>query len=136
MHPTREKGLAYLRKVSLPRKNKEVASAVEAGHYAASKFHEPRAPLTKPAVWWPDIPIKKIRDESIKMFFLLCQKSPTSEDFYILAIPKRVFIENMSQFEISEEEIIRLHLSAEANNIFTDIRGHNFDFSKFCINEV
>lgn len=122
MRPTREKGFAYLRKVL-------------SANTSVSKFYDAGESWTKSPVWWFDIPIKKVKDESFKMFFLLCQKSPTSEDFYILAIPKRVFNENMSEFEISEEEIIRLHLSAESHNIFTDIRGQNFDFSKFCINQ-
>ena len=123
MSSTRERGLAYLRKVM-------------SDNTSVSKFYDVDESWTKSPVWWFDVPIRKVKDESIKMFLLLCQKSPTSEDFHILVIPKRVFIENMSQFEISEEEIIRLHLSAEPHNIFTDIRGHNFDFSKFCVNEL
>ena len=135
MHPTREKGLAYIQKVISAKANEEVPSAVEAGHYAVSKFYKAGESWTNSPVWWFDIAIKKVKNESIKVFLLLCQKPPTSEDFYILVIPKKVFIENMRQFEIRKKKTIRLHLSAEADNIFTDIRGDNFDFSKFCINQ-
>ena len=64
---------------------------------------------------------------------LICEKLPGKNDFYHFKVPAKFLIVNLKCFHRIGESI-SLYISAEPENIFTEVRGKGqLDFSKFLV---
>ncbi len=98
-----------------------------------SKFYLPEESWPKVAVWWMQIPSHALESSKYDFVNILCQADPLSKEFYYLKVPVSFINEHKEQFHKIGGEI-DLYLSAEQQNLFTEIRGEGkLDFSKFLI---
>jgi len=124
MSTIRTRGLEYLRK-----RGKELNSKF----VSVSKYFTPEESWTKKATWWFDLKIQKIKENPEENYYLLCEKS--LDEFYVLKVPNRFFIDNLEKFDSKQKGVIRLHLEAEGNSLFEDQRSADkVHFSQFVIN--
>ena len=125
MSNIRPRGIAYLNKVF---------DYDRSDFIKVSKFYSEEESRTKDSVWWFDIPIKRIKNNPDKNYFLLGEK--LNGEFAILKVPNKFFIENLENFDTKYNDNIRLHLGAENNRLYIDERGSGrVDFSKFVLLE-
>jgi hypothetical protein len=123
MSDTRQKGLAYLQR-KLQDKPTELVST--------SRFFPPEKSWTKKEAWWFNLPIKKIRANKEKEYYLLGARNEKKSDFVIVKVPNKFFIENLKRFETRYNNNILLHLDAYKENWLVDGRGKGkVDFSRF-----
>jgi hypothetical protein len=98
-----------------------------------SKYYLPEESWPRVAVWWMKIPSHALDSSKYDFVNILCQVDPLSKEFYYLKIPVSFINEHKEQFHKIGGEI-DLYLSAEQQNLFTEIRGQGkLDFSKFLI---
>jgi hypothetical protein len=98
-----------------------------------SKYYLPEESWPKVAVWWMKIPSHALDVSKYDFVNILCQIDPLSNEFYYIKAPVSFINEHKEQFHKIAGEI-DLYLSAEEQNLFTEIRGEGkLDFSKFLI---
>ena len=121
MSNIRPRGITYLNKVF---------DYDRSDFIKVSKFYSEEESRTKDSVWWFDIPIKRVKNNPDKNYFLLGEK--LNGEFAILRVPNKFFIENLENFDTKYNDNIRLHLGAEDNRLYIDERGSGqVDFTKF-----
>ena len=103
-------------------------------HVYTSKFFTSEESWPKKAVWWITMPVTNLIEEINDDIFFLCQVAPSSQDFYMLAVPARFLQEHLENFDIVGDTL-SLYLSAEQGSLFKECRGKgNIDFTEFCVN--
>ena len=123
MSDTRKKALAHLGKVVVD---------VSLNLVSASKFFEPEESWTQKETWWFNLPIKKIRANKKKDYYLLGAHNKKKSTFVILKVPNKFLIENLKKFETRYDNKVILHLAAYKENRLVDERGKGrVDFSQF-----
>lgn len=96
-----------------------------------SKLYQPHESWTNTTVWWVEIPINIIQDNTKNLIHLLCQKESGHADFYHLRIPSEFFLKNINSLEVNNGRF-SLFLSADLGSFFIEKRGpKNLDFSSF-----
>jgi len=145
MSDTRKKALKYLKKVIedpqsyglniCPKQRDDLKKVVKDNHsslLSTSKFFEPWESWTKKETWWLDLPIKKIRKNKEKDYYLLGAHDKKKTTFVIVKVPNKFLIEHLKSFETPDNNKIRLHLAAYKANWLVDERGKGkLDFSQF-----
>ena len=100
-----------------------------------SKFYKPFESWPKANVWWPQVPVSAIEENTF--IHILCETTPGSNDFYHLKIPTQFLRENLIKFHTIGEKIVDFYFSTDPNKLFSEERGEgSLDFRKFLQNEV
>ena len=108
---------------------------ISGGAIYCSRLYEPEESWTKTAAWWHEVPLKRLKDKRVQYIRLLCQQENKSA-FHYLRVPKRVLEDARHDFELTERSI-RLHLSAEPHDRFTDLRGPSrFRMAEFLVEDA
>ncbi len=102
------------------------------GPIYASKYYQPDESWPKLAVWWLEIPMKKL-NSAYANINLLCE-SAGDKDFYYLRIPNDFLKQNLQLFHIRNNKI-SMYLSAAPDQLFKEIRGKGIDFKTFLISK-
>lgn len=102
-----------------------------------SKFYTPQESWSNSRVWFFQIPQDIINPNKFKYLHLICENHLKGEPYLYLKVPTLFILRNEKQFEVDmKEKIIRLYFSAEAVDMFKEVRkGSNIDFSSFLQNE-
>jgi hypothetical protein len=102
----------------------------------ASKFYTPSESWSNSRVWFFQIPLVIIYSSVAKKIHLLCQNHLKGESFIYLKVSSLFFAKNLKSFDVDEKEkVIRIYLSAEAIDMFKEVRGKGkIDFKSFVIN--
>jgi len=104
------------------------------GPIYTSKYYKPEESWPKKSVWWFQIPISSVEENSNTNINLVCQTAPDANTFHYLKVPSRFFIEHLSKFHIAEEKI-SIYLSTDPQKIFIEERGiGSLDFSRYLVN--
>jgi len=123
MSDTRKKGLEYFQK-KFGHKPSEFVSV--------SRLFPPEKSWTGRKTWWFDLPVKRIRANEKKYYYLLGAKTEKKASFVIVKIPNKFLIKNRKRFETGYNGMIRLHLAAYKKNWLVDERGKGrVSFSRF-----
>jgi hypothetical protein len=73
-------------------------------------------------VWWLDLPILKVFDDS-EPFIDLVLADSAADHLYHLRVPKDWLIENVESLVVREDkDVISLELSCMPSNLFQDVR--------------
>jgi hypothetical protein len=101
-----------------------------------SKFYTKEESWSKTRVWFFQIPLNIIDPKKTRFFHLLCENHLKGDAFIYLKVPVSFILLNEKSFEINEKEkIIRIYLSAEAVDMFKEVRkGSKIDFKKYIQN--
>jgi hypothetical protein len=108
---------------------------IESDEIYTSKFYEPQESWSKSRVWFFQIPLEVVYSKTIKKIHLLGKSQLSGEPFNYLRVSSLFFLKNLESFEVGEKEkVVRVYLSAEAVNMFTEVRGKGkIDFKSFRI---
>lgn len=93
------------------------------GPVCTSKFYEAEESWTKSRVWWLQVPVRYIEEDSTDDIHLLCRAPLNGQAYHYLKVPAAYFREHRSKLGFTNESLINLHLSAEPGNMFEDERG-------------
>ncbi|MBP6025564.1 hypothetical protein [Ferruginibacter sp.] len=101
-----------------------------------SKFYTPEESWSNSRVWFFQIPLQEIDTKKNRFINLVCQNHLKGDDFLNIKVPSSFFIINEKSFEVDyKEKVIRLYLSAEAVDMFKEVRkGSKLDFKKYIQN--
>lgn len=126
MSDTRKRALAYLQKV---------VRDVPGNLVSASKFFEPEESWTQKETWWFNLPIKKIKANKEKHYYLLGARKKIKDGFVIVKVPNRFLLGHFKNLETRYDNKVILHLAAYKDNWLVDERGKgHVPFSKFEFN--
>jgi hypothetical protein len=106
------------------------------GEIFTSKFYTPQESWSNSRVWFFQIPLEIAYSQPIKSIHLLCENHLSGDAFVYLKITSLFLLKNLNSFDVSpKEKVVRIYLSAEAVDMFTEVRGKGkVDFKKFRIN--
>jgi hypothetical protein len=98
-----------------------------------SKFYSPAESWSKSRVWFFQLPLDMVNPNKFKYLHLICKNHLNGESYLYLKVPSLFILKNEKSFEVDQKKkVIRLYLSAEAVNMFREIRkSSNLDFSSF-----
>ena len=103
------------------------------GPVVTSKYYKPEESWPKKSVWWFQIPIRTIEENTLGYINLVCQAVPDKNEFYYLKVPVQFLIDNLDQFHVVKDNI-SMYLSTDEKRLFIEERGTgNLDFSVFFI---
>jgi hypothetical protein len=123
MSDTRKRALEYLQKV---------IGEVPEKLVSASKFFKPEESWTQKETWWFNLPIKKIKGNKKKYYYLLGARKKGEKGFVIVEVPNRFLITNLRGLETRYDDKVILHLAAYKDNWLIDERGKDrLNFSRF-----
>jgi hypothetical protein len=83
----------------------------------ASKLYVPES------LWWIDIPQQEFEKPQSAAIDLLCEIAPGANKFYYLKVPVDFFKKEKPKLNVNAHGLLRLHLSAEPEEMFVDRRG-------------
>ena len=80
-------------------------------------------------------PLEAIYSQTSKKIHLICENHLQGEPFIYLKVSTIFFLKNLQSFDVSQKEkVVRIYLSAEAANMFIEVRGKGkVDFKTFRI---
>ena len=103
------------------------------GPVVTSKYYRPEESWPKKSVWWFQIPIRTIEENSLGHINLLCQSLPEENKFYYLKVPVRFLIDNLDKFHVVKDNI-SIYLSTDTERLFIEERGTgNLNFRSFLV---
>lgn len=107
----------------------------EKGEIYASKFFPAAESWSKTRVWFFQLPLEIINANPPTKINLICENHLAGETFIYLKLSSLFFLKNINSFEVSEKEkVVRIYLSAEAVDMFTEVRGKGkVDFKTFVV---
>ena len=110
---------------------------VENPEVYTSKFYTPQESWSNTRVWFFQIPLESIYSPTSKSIYLVCENHLSGESFICLKLSSFFFLKNLKLFDVDEKEkVVRIYLSAEAVNMFTEVRGKGkVDFNSFRIED-
>ena len=108
---------------------------LENGEIYTSKFYTPQESWSNSRVWFFQIPLEAIYSQTSKKIHLICENHLQGEPFIYLKVSTIFFLKNLQSFDVSQKEkVVRIYLSAEAANMFIEVRGKGkVDFKTFRI---
>ncbi len=106
---------------------------LEGGEIYTSKFYTPQESWSNSRVWFFQIPIEVVNSQPVKKIHLVCENHLEGDSFIYLKTSSLFFLKNFNSFDADpKEKVIRIYLSAEAVNMFTEVRGEGkVDFKSF-----
>ena len=101
----------------------------------ASKFYSSIESWSNTRVWFFQIPLEVVYSPVAKKIHLLCQNHLKGEPFIYLKVSSLFFAKNLRSFDVDEKEkVARIYLSAEATNMFKEVRGKGqINFKSFIV---
>ena len=101
----------------------------------SSKFYLPQESWSKSRVWLFQIPLEPIYSPGGHTIYLVCENHLEGEPFICLKMSSLFFLQNLKSFDVDEKsKKLRIYLSAEAVDMFTEVRGKGkVDFKSFLI---
>ena len=108
---------------------------IENGEIYTSKFYTPNESWSNSRVWFFQIPIEIIYSPVAKKIHLICENHMKGESFIYLRVSSLFFLKNLSLLDVDQKEkVVRIYLSAEAVNMFTEVRGKGkVEFKTFLV---
>jgi hypothetical protein len=108
---------------------------IVSGEIYTSKFYTPEESWSNSRVWFFQIPVEVIYSPVSQKIHLLCENHLNGESFIYLKINSLFFLKNLKSFDVDQKEkVVRIYLSAEAVNMFMEVRGKGkIDFKAFRI---
>ena len=106
---------------------------VENGEIFTSKFYTPQESWSDSRVWFFQIPLEIVNSNPVKKIHLICKNHLNGEPFIYLKLNSLFFLKNLNSFDADQKEnVVRIYLSAEAVNMFMEVRGKGkVDFKAF-----
>ena len=106
------------------------------GEIYTSKFYPASESWSKTRVWFFQLPLDIVNANPPTKINLICENHLDGESFIYLKLSSLFFLKNINSFEVSEKEkVVRVYLSAEAVDMFTEVRGKGkVDFKPFVVN--
>ncbi|HEY8690068.1 MAG TPA: hypothetical protein VIM07_12600 [Chitinophagaceae bacterium] len=100
-----------------------------------SKFYTPKESWNNSRVWFFQIPLDVIYSPVAKKIHLICENHLKGEPFIYFKVSSLFFLKNLKSFDVDQKEkVVRIYLSAEAVNMFTEVRGKGkIEFKAFRI---
>ena len=121
MAQTRARGLAYL---------KRIGQYEPGARVAVSKLYEAEESWPGEAVWWFNLPIKRIKENQEGSYYLVGEERDGG--YLVLKVPNMFLLEHLGEFENRYEGKIRLHIAAEGLDRLKEDRGKGkVDFAQF-----
>jgi hypothetical protein len=107
----------------------------ESGEIYTSKFYTPQESWSNSRVWFFQIPTEIIYSPVAKKIHLLCENHLKGEPFIYLKVSSLFFLKNLNSLDVDQKEkVARIYLSAEAVNMFMEVRGKGkVEFKTFVI---
>jgi|SRR5215469_7671230 len=106
------------------------------GPVYTSKYYKPEESWPKKSVWWFQIPINSIEENTSGNVNLLCQTLPNENAFYYLKVPSQFLIKNLNKFHIVQGKV-SIYLLTEPKRLFIEIRGRgSLNFEEFWVNKI
>lgn len=108
---------------------------IESDEIYTSKFYTPQESWSNSRVWFFQIPLEVIYSQVVKKIHLLCENHLKGEPFIYIKVTSLFFLKNLKSFDVDQkEQVVRIYLSAEAVNMFVEVRGKGkVDFKSFRI---
>lgn len=108
---------------------------IDSDEIYASKFYSPIESWSNTRVWFFQIPLEVVYSPIAKKIHLLCQNHLKGEPFIYLKTSSLFFTKNLKSFDVDEKEkVVRIYLSAEAIDMFKEVRGKGrIDFKSFVV---
>lgn len=108
---------------------------VESGEIYTSKFYTPQESWSNSRVWFFQIPLDVVNSQPVKKIHLICENHLKGEPFVYLKVSSLFFLKNLTSFDVDQKEkVVRIYLSAEAVNMFVEVRGKGkVDFKAYRI---
>ncbi len=105
------------------------------GEIFTSKFYTPRESWSNSRVWFFQIPLDVINSNPPVKVHLICENHLGGQPFIYLKVSSLFFVKNLKAFEVDQKEkVVRIYLSAEAVNMFIEVRGKGrLDFKEFLV---
>ena len=106
---------------------------VENGEIFTSKFYTPQESWSNSRVWFFQIPLEVVNSQPVKKIHLICENHLAGDSFIYIKVSSLFLLKNVSLFEVDQKEkVVRIYLSAEAVNMFMEVRGKGkVDFKTF-----
>lgn len=107
----------------------------ETGEIYTSKYYTDKESWSDSRVWFFQIPLEVVYSKVAKKIHLICKNHLAGEKFIYFKISSLFFLKNLSSFDVDQKEkVVRIYISAEAVNMFTEVRGKGkVDFKEFLI---
>jgi hypothetical protein len=101
-----------------------------------SKFYSPQESWSNSRVWFFQIPLDILDPKKIRFIHLICENHLKGEPFLYLKVPVSFILLNEKAFEVDQKQkVMRIYLSAEAVDMFKEVRkGSKMDFTKYVQN--
>jgi hypothetical protein len=97
---------------------------IDSAEIYTSKFYTPQESWSNSRVWFFQIPLEAIYSPVAKKIHLICENHLEGEPFIYLRVSSLFFLKNLNSFDVDQKEkVVRIYLSAEAVNMFTEVRG-------------
>lgn len=106
---------------------------VESGEVFTSKFYTAQESWSNSRVWFFQILLEVVNSNPPVKIHLICENHLEGDAFIYLKTSSLFFLKNLNSFETDlKEKVVRIYLSAEAVNMFTEVRGKGkVDFKSF-----
>ena len=110
---------------------------LESGEIFTSKFYTPQESWSKSRVWFFQLPLEVVNSNPAKKIHLICENHLKGEPFIYLKLSSLFLLKNLNSFEADQKEkVVRIYLSAEAVDMFMEVRGKGkVDFKSFRVVE-
>lgn len=104
------------------------------GDIFTSKLFVPEHSWTGHDAWWIRLPIERLRRDGADFIHIVCELEPRKNEFHYLKVPCSYFLQHQHQFATIGKDKLNLFLSAQAENLFQEQRGHpNVRFQHFLV---
>jgi hypothetical protein len=104
------------------------------GKIYTSKYYLPEESWPKTHVWWIQIPLNVLNSVNENNINLLCQTNQNSNQYYYLKVPVKFLVDHLDKFDIVQDKMIHLYLSADPHKLFIEERGTGkVEFEKFLV---
>ena len=103
------------------------------GEIFSSKFYTEQESWSNSKVWFFQLPMGVVNSNPPVKIHLICENHLEGDSFIYFKVSSFFFLKNLKSFDVDEKEnVIRMYLSAEAVDMFTEIRGKGkVDFKAF-----
>lgn len=105
------------------------------GEVYTSKYYTAQESWSNTRVWFFQLPLEVVNSNPPKKIHLVCENHLSGEPFIYLKVSSLFLLKNLNSFEVGQKEkVVRIYLSAEAVDMFTEVRGKGkVDFKTYRI---
>ncbi len=98
-----------------------------------SKFYTAKESWNNTKVWFFQITPDSIYSQTSQKIYRVCQNHLAGEPFLCFKVSTIFFLKNLTLLDVDQKErVVRIHLSAEAADMFKEVRGKGkVDFRSF-----